>query len=141
MLSIFPCANWSFVCFLCKNAYSGLLPSFNNVVCFFPWVGKIPWRREWLPTPVFLPGGLHGQRNLTGYSPWGHKESDTTEQLSLSILLLASLTFWYFNIFMSWLYILGINPLLVISLAKYILPFHGLSFHFLNGFLCYAKFD
>ena len=43
------------------------------------WVGKIPWRRERLPTPVFWPGEFHGL-----YSPWGHKESDTTEQLSLS---------------------------------------------------------
>ena len=40
---------------------------------------KIPWRREWLPTPVFLPGESHGQRSLKGYSPWGHKESDETE--------------------------------------------------------------
>ena len=46
------------------------------------WVGKIPWRREWLPTPVFLPGESHGQRSLTGHSPWGHKELDMTEQLS-----------------------------------------------------------
>ena len=46
-----------------------------------PWVGKIPWRRKWQPTPVFLPGEFHGQRNLTGYSLWGHKELDTTEQL------------------------------------------------------------
>ena len=38
---------------------------------FDPWVGKIPWRREWLPTPVFLPGEFHGQRSLTEYSPWG----------------------------------------------------------------------
>ena len=37
------------------------------------WVGKIPWRREWQPTPVFLLGESHGQRNLAGYSPWGHK--------------------------------------------------------------------
>ena len=44
-----------------------------------PWVGKISWRREWLPTPVFLPGKSHGQRSLTGYSPLGHKESDTTK--------------------------------------------------------------
>ena len=44
-----------------------------------PWVGKIPWRRAWQPTPVFLPGESHGQRSLVGYSPWGHKESDTTE--------------------------------------------------------------
>ena len=41
-----------------------------------------PWRRKWPPTPVFLPGEFHGQRNLAGYSPWGGKESDTTEQLT-----------------------------------------------------------
>ena len=49
---------------------------------FDPWVGKIPWRREWQRTPVFLPEEFHGQRSLAGYSPWGHKESDTTEQLT-----------------------------------------------------------
>ena len=37
------------------------------------WVKKIPWRRKWQPTPVFLPGESHGQRNLVGYSPWGFK--------------------------------------------------------------------
>ena len=41
--------------------------------------GEIPWRREWLPTPGFLPGELHGQRSLAGYRPWGPKESDMTE--------------------------------------------------------------
>ena len=46
---------------------------------FNPWMGKIPWRRAWQPTPVFLPGESHGQRKLAGYSPWGHKELDTTE--------------------------------------------------------------
>ena len=45
-----------------------------------PWAGKIPWRREWLPTPVFLPGKFHGQRSLVNYSPRGHKESGTTER-------------------------------------------------------------
>ena len=63
---------------------------------FDPQIGKIPWRREWQPTPVFLPREFHGQRrewqptpvflprefhgqrSLVGYSPWGHKESDTT---------------------------------------------------------------
>ena len=50
---------------------------------FDPWVGKMPWRRKWQPTPVFLPGESHGQRNLAGYSPWGCKESNMTEQLSL----------------------------------------------------------
>ena len=51
---------------------------------FDPWVGKISWRREWQPTPIFLPGDSPGQRSLAGYSPWGHKDSDTTEQLTLS---------------------------------------------------------
>ena len=41
-----------------------------------------PWRRERLPTPVFLPGESHGQGSLVGYSPWGCKESDVTEQLT-----------------------------------------------------------
>ena len=44
-----------------------------------PWVWKIPWRRAWQPTPVFLPGESHGQRNLASYSLWGCTESDTTE--------------------------------------------------------------
>ena len=46
---------------------------------FDPWVGKIPRRRAWQPTPVFLPGESHGQRSLGGYSPWGHKDSGMTE--------------------------------------------------------------
>ena len=45
---------------------------------FYPWVRKIPWRRKWQPTRVFLPGKFHGQRNLADYSPWGHKELDMT---------------------------------------------------------------
>ena len=47
---------------------------------FDPWVGKIPWRRVRLPTPVFWPGEFHGL-----CSPWGRKESDTTGRLSLSL--------------------------------------------------------
>ena len=50
---------------------------------FDPWVGKIPWRREWQPTPVFLPGEFHGQRSLPGYSLWGCKESAMTEEISV----------------------------------------------------------
>ena len=48
------------------------MPRFN------PWVGSIPWKREWQPTPVILPGEFHGQRSLAGCSPWGHEESDST---------------------------------------------------------------
>ena len=40
---------------------------------FYPWVRKMPWRRKWQPTSVFLPGESHGQRRLVGYSPWGHR--------------------------------------------------------------------
>ena len=49
---------------------------------FNPWVKKIPWRRKWQPSPVFLSEKFHGWRSLTEYSPWGHKESDMTEQPS-----------------------------------------------------------
>ena len=58
---------------LVKNLLYAERPGFD------PWVGKIPWRRERLPTPVFWPGEFHRL-----YSPWGCKESDTTERLSLS---------------------------------------------------------
>ena len=95
---------------------------------FDPWVGKIPWRREWLPTPVFWPGEFHEL-----YSPWGHKESDTTERLSLfsylvfPILLLCSISLHcslkkaflslldiLWNSAFSWAYI---SPLLCFSLV------------------------
>ena len=62
-----------------KNQLQCRIPEFD------PWVGKIPWRRECLPTPVFLPGEFHGQRSLVGYI-WGCKESETTEQLTLKAI-------------------------------------------------------
>ena len=46
---------------------------------FKPRLKKVPWRRKWQPTPEFLPGESHGQKRFAGYSPWGCKESDTTE--------------------------------------------------------------
>ena len=51
------------------------------------WVGKIPWRRTWQPIPVFLPGKLHGQRSLAGYSPWGRKQLDMTEYAHIFTML------------------------------------------------------
>ena len=51
---------------------------------FDPWVSQIFWGREWLPTPVFLPGQFHGQRSLADYSPWSRKGSAMTERLTLS---------------------------------------------------------
>ena len=56
------------------------------------WVGKIPCRRDWQPTPVFLPGESRGQRSLAGYSSWGCKESDVTDRLTLQALL------WFLNV-------------------------------------------
>ena len=68
------------------------------------WVGKIPWRRAWPPTPVLLPGEFRGQRSLVGYNPWGHKESDKTEHIftvsiitPLWLLVLTSHTFYIFS--------------------------------------------
>ena len=46
-----------------------------------PGSGRFPWRRKWQSTPVLFPGKSHAQKSLVGYSPWGHKESDTTERL------------------------------------------------------------
>ena len=65
----------SFVAQLVKNPPAMQGPGFD------PWVGKSPWRRERLPTPVFWPGEFHGL-----YSPWSHKELDMTAQLSLYFL-------------------------------------------------------
>ena len=60
--------------------------SAGDIRCgFAPWVVKMPWRRAWQPAPVFSPGESHGQRSLAGHSPWGCKESDTTEQLTLPL--------------------------------------------------------
>ena len=63
-----------------RGGASGKEPNAGDIRDRFdPWVGKIPWRRKWQPTPVFMPGESHGQRSLVGYSPRGHKESDLTE--------------------------------------------------------------
>ena len=74
-------SRWTILGFL--GSTSGKKPTCQYRRCrrcrFDPWVRKIPWRRAWQLTPVFLPGESHGQRSLVGYSPWGHRESDTTE--------------------------------------------------------------
>ena len=67
---------------------------------FDSWIRKIPWRREWLPTPVYLPGEFYGQSSLMSYSPWGHKESNTAEWLTLSL-------YWFgpFPFFPCWFWV------------------------------------
>ena len=71
----FPCGSAG------KESTCSVRPGFN------PWVGKVPWRRERLATPVFWPGEFHGL-----YSPWGRKESDTTERLTFTNLF--SISSW-----------------------------------------------
>ena len=77
-----------FVCLLCMVYHIGraFLAAHWQGIClimqemwFDPWVGKIPWRSKWQPTPVFLPGESRGQRRLAGYSPWYCKELDMIE--------------------------------------------------------------
>ena len=69
--------HWTILAQMVKN-----LPSVQKTQVPRPrWVWKIPWRREWQPTLVFLPGEFHGERNVAGYHPWDRKESDMTEWL------------------------------------------------------------
>ena len=58
-------------------------------------VGKIPWRREQLPTPVFWPGEFHGQRSLAGYSPWGRKELDMASPTQWTWVWVNSGSWWW----------------------------------------------
>ena len=59
---------------------------------FDPWVGKIPWRKIWQPTSLFLPGKFQGQKSLAGYSPWGRKELDVTQQLNNNMMTWPTVT-------------------------------------------------
>ena len=78
----------SLVAEMVKNLPAMQRPKFN------PWVGMIPWRREWHPTPIFLLGEFHGQSSLAGYSQWGHKKSDMTERLTHThVIILSSLAY------------------------------------------------
>ena len=56
------------------------------------WVGKIPWRKKWQPTPVLLPGKSHGLRSLVGYSPWGCKESARLSDFTFTFTFMYSYT-------------------------------------------------
>ena len=79
---IFGCHGWGRGSFPGVSDSKGSAYNAGNLGSI-PGLGKFPWRRKWQPTPVFFPGESHGQRSLMGYSPWDHKESDTTEQLIL----------------------------------------------------------
>ena len=105
MLSIFPCASWSFIYLLWKNIYSNPLTVFEWICGVLyvalvvkkkkktclpmqeTWVqslvGKIPWRRACQPTPVFLPGESHGHRSLAGYIHWVAQSQTQLKRLSI----------------------------------------------------------
>ena len=68
------------VIFFCDFYFFHYRKKSSHIICISLPKGKIPWRRKWQPTPIFLPGKSHGLRSLVGYSPGGRKESDTTEQ-------------------------------------------------------------
>ena len=101
---IFLCSSIFLFSFFC-NTYrflgglAGKEPACNAGDPGLIWIGKIPWRREWLPTPVFLPGEFHGQRSLEGYSPRGHKGLDMTERLTLSLFSHCLLIYYETHLF------------------------------------------
>ena len=72
-----------------------LLSALISVKLF--WVGEISCKGEWESTLVFLPGESHGPRSLVGYSPWSHKELDTTKQLTHSMVTAVLLFLFFFN--------------------------------------------
>ena len=80
---------------------------------FDPWVEKIPWRRKWQPTPVFLPGESHGQRSLTGYSPWatrvGHDWSDLQRTHTSHFLIKVLVVLSSFNSYLCKLFVKRLN--------------------------------
>ena len=104
------------VSFLFDSILMGFSGGSDGRVClqcerpgFSRWVGKIPWRRKWQPTPVFLSGESHGQRSLVGYSLWGHKEPDTDRETSFSLSILNNpieecLPYWKIQLYMAWSY-------------------------------------
>ena len=82
-----------------------------------PGSGKIPWSRSWQPTPVFLPGESHGQRRLVVYSPYGQKETDTTEVIQCAHTRVTEQTFFKYFLFWNLSIRLITNPINSTSLS------------------------
>ena len=89
--TLFPKNLFSLLCFSITHLYCRKIFHGKECTCqcrrlkrhgFNSSVGKTPWSRKWQPAPVFLPRKFHGQKSLVSHSPWGCKESDTTERLS-----------------------------------------------------------
>ena len=100
----------------------------RNEICLM-WPHSKYWRRKWQPTPVFLPGESHGQRSLVGYGPWGRRELDTTQRLSITHSVLS--TFLYLTWFDSRLPITVITSRLWMGLSGG--SVNGISLFLLTG--------
>ena len=106
--------SWAFFCvgrFLITDQfpYYWFVQVFYSRLC----PGRLYRRRQWHPTPVLLPGKSPGRRSLVGYSPWGHKESDTTERLHhTSLLLCRSFLVWcsWLMYFLFYWFAFGVRP-------------------------------
>ena len=97
----------------------------DSICGFNSLLGKIPWRRKWQPTLVFLPGESHGQRRLAGYSAWGHKKSETAEQLSTAH------TYKVYSYFLSnWSFMPYFVIIFVIEIAN--------TFHIIGKKVCFS---
>ena len=105
------------------------------------WVEKIPWRRKWQPTPVFLPGEFHGQRSLAGCSPWGHKQSHMTEWLRHTQHLHYYSTSYHVCYYYIWVYCLLGFPYFTDGFVLHYLTFLSLVewryLIFSSGYLAY----
>ena len=98
-----------------------------------PWVGEIPLRRAWQPTPVFLPGESHGQRSLAGYSPWGRRVGHDWNDLACSLLFtsLYLLLLLYMKLYHThppnWVLIIDFSWLLIFILLLKWHPFSSVT--------------
>ena len=93
-----------------------------------PWIAKIPWRRKWQPTPVFLPGKFHGQRSLVGYSPWGNKESDMTEHSTHTAFFMVQFSHPYMTTGKTialtiWTFVSKVMPLFFNMMSRFVMAF------------------
>ena len=82
---------------------------------FHTWVRKIPWKRKWQSTPVFLPGESHGQRSLADYSPWDHEEFETTEATEQTCMHL-----YMYNYYVCSVYIVRLLLTLCVRVLSYV---------------------
>ena len=101
---VFPFYDFAFYYVLCghKGVPGGTSAKESAYQCrrcgFVPWVGRIPWKRKWQPTPVFWPGESHEQKSLAGYSPRGCRESNVTASESVNDVAVNVVVLFYVSL-------------------------------------------